>query len=158
MYDKPVVLTYLDFEEYFLEMKNDPAIGVNSVIVGDMEDVQAFQKNAKGQIYPLLFMHVPSFDSFNSGGDKNHFSSDFLILEQNAKNDQAAKSGIYNRTREIVLNIQKKMEEDGEKSMFEFDGKFTAEPRHNFTTDRCFGWFVSFEMATPGVGLDADYR
>jgi hypothetical protein len=157
MYSKNIVASYTDFVDYWESMKDEPNIGVLSVVVGDIEDAQTFQKNAIEAIYPLLFVHVPSFESFNSGGNMNRFDSDFLVLMQN-DDDRNARSGIYNQTREIVLNIQKRMERDAQNGLFDFDGRLQAEPKANATMGKCYGWFVSFEMATPGVGVDSDYR
>jgi hypothetical protein len=150
-----VVCTYDDFEAYFESMATE-AIGVKSVIIGDMDDAQAFQTNATGDIYPMLFVHVPSFESFNSGGNKNRFETDFLVLI--AKTDLNTKKEIRQITREIVLNIQKKMETDAENGLIEFSGRFFSEPKSNMTHGKCYGWMVAFEIGTPGVGLDSDYR
>lgn len=164
-YNKSILASYEDFEEYFLEMTNDYIddkgntvfIGVKKVVIGTMEDVETVQKNATTEIYPMLFVHIPSFESFNSGGNKNHFETDFLALERHNA-DTVERRRIFNLTRNIVLNIQKKMEADAQNGVFDFDGRLQAQPKTNLTFGKCLGWFVSFEIATPGVGVDSDYR
>lgn len=160
-YEKAIVASYEDYVNYWESMidyeKDGDTIGVVKVVVGDIEDAQMVQKDATEEIYPLLFVHVPSFESFNSGGNKNRFDSDFLVLMRN-DSDRNGRKAIYNQTREIVLNIQKRMESDAQNGMFDFDGRLQAEPKANATFGKCYGWFVIFEMATPGVGIDSDYR
>lgn len=156
-YSKNIVASYEDFEEYFLEMLNDPDIGVASVVVGTIQDAETVQKNADTEIYPMLFVHIPSFESFNSGGNMNRFDSDFLVLDRYS-DDLVERRKAFNGTRNIVLNIQKRMERDNQNGLFEFDGRLQAEPKTNLTFGKCLGWFVGFEIATPGAGIDSDYR
>ena len=153
-YNKNIIASYSDFEDYWFSMQE--AVSVAKVVIGDLEDVQEVQKNAEDNIYPLLFIHVPPFESFNSGGNKNRFDVDFTVLMQ--KTDEITKRELYNLTREKVLDIQKKLEQDSENGMFDYDGRLQAEPKTNSTFGKGFGWFASFTMATPGVGIDSDYR
>jgi hypothetical protein len=153
-YSKDIVASYDDFEDYWLAMKD--TIPFAAVIIGDLEDVQEVQKNASEDIYPLLFVHVPPFESFNSGGNKNRFDVDFAVLI--GKKEDITKRELYNTAREKVMDIQKQLEQDTENGMFDFDGRLQAEPKTNATFGKCYGWFVSFTMSTPGVGIDSDYR
>jgi hypothetical protein len=157
MYLKSIVASYEDFEEYFFAMLNDAEIGVKSVVVGSIQDAETIQKNAASEIYPMLFVHIPSFESFNSGGNMNRFDSDFLVLMRNS-DDTVERRKAFNETRNVVLNIQKRFERDAQNGMFEFGGRLQAEPKTNLTFGKCLGWFVGFELATPGVGMDSDYR
>lgn len=156
-YNKPFVASYEDFEEYFESFLEDTEIGIAAVVIGTIEDAETVQKDAESEIYPLLFVHIPSFESFNSGGNMNRFDSDFLVLERYIT-DRMERRMAFNRTRHIVHNIQKRMEQDANNGLFVFDGRLQAEPKTNITLGKCIGWFVGFEMATPGVGLDSDYR
>jgi hypothetical protein len=157
MYLKNIVASYEDFEEYFFAMLDDAEIGVKSVVVGSIQDAETIQKNAASEIYPMLFVHIPSFESYNSGGNMNRFDSDFLVLMRNS-DDNVERRKSFNKTRNVVLNIQKRFERDAQNGMFEFGGRLQAEPKTNLTFGKCLGWFVGFELATPGVGVDSDYR
>jgi hypothetical protein len=156
MYTKEIVASLQDFEDYWTELANEPIIGVQSVVVGDLEDVMKFQKNAVNHIYPLLFVHIPPFDTSNVGGNLNGWEVDFVIMDR--ANDDNEKKTVYKRTHEIVMNIQLKLDQDTQNGMFDFNGKLHAEPKPNLTNDRCYGWMVSLQMASPGVGIDSDYR
>lgn len=156
-YEKAIVASYEDFEEYFESFLDDVQIGIAAVVIGTVEDVEEVQKNAESEIYPLLFVHIPSFESFNSGGNMNRFDSDFVVLTRYSR-DRLERRLAFNNTRNIVHSIQKRMEQDAQNAVFDFDGRLQAEPKTNITLGKCIGWFVGFEMATPGVGVDSDYR
>lgn len=156
MYTKEILASYTDFEEYFEALK-DSNVGIKTVVIGDYEDAQAVQKDSTSDMYPLLFVHIPSFTTFNSGGNKNHFEVEFLVLAA-MTDDRSLRRVQYNATRNIVHDIHVKLETDAQNGVFEFNGSLQCEPKTNISLGNCIGWMVQMELTTQGVGLDSDYR
>lgn len=154
-YSKAIVASYEDFEDYFHSFAPDTA---KSVVIGDLEDFKEFQRTATPESYPVLFVYTPDFTTFESGGNKNLFNTDFLVLQFVIEKNAANKRLALNTARDILHNIQKRLENDSGNGMFDFDKRIECEPRTNYSEDNLIGWLCSLKIGTGGVGADSDYR
>ena len=139
--------TFIQFKEYFKGFKD--TLGIKDFVFGDSTRILNAQNSVLD--YPVLWLHTPDIKPYESGGRKNRFTSDFLILKAAAVDDYDQQESNFNDCLEIVWKVLRKMERDAETGIFDFDiDSADIQPKSAMSADNMNGWFVTFSMSTPG--------
>jgi hypothetical protein len=149
----PTIETFAQFRDYFANLKNITNLGIKDFVFGD--SAQILNRLNSLVEYPVLWLHTPDIKPYESGGRKNRFTSDFLLLQNAAADDYEQQQSNFNDCLDIVWKVLRQMERDADDSRFDFDiNSVEIVPRHSMTSDNLNGWFVTFSIATPGCDSD----
>lgn len=145
------ISTYSSFQNYFKSYKLK--FSIQEVVCGDSARILNLQNSAIE--YPCLWLHTPDIKPFESGGRKNRFTSDLLILNTAPADDYEQQEQNFQDCLEIVWKVLRQMERDADDGLFEFDiASVDIQPKAYLTADNCNGWFVSFSLAAAGCDND----
>jgi hypothetical protein len=141
--------SFNDFKAYFSAFKG--ALGIKDFVFGDSNRILNALNSSID--YPVLWLHTPDIKPFESGGRKNRFTSDFLILKNAAADDYEQQETNFSDCLEIVWKVLRRMERDAESGVFDFDiDSADIQPKSALSSDNMNGWFVTFSLSTPGCG------
>ena len=84
--------TFIQFKDYFKGFKD--TLGIKDFVFGDSNRILNAQNSVLD--YPVFWLHTPDIKPYESGGRKNRFTSDFLILKAAAVDDYDQQESNFN--------------------------------------------------------------